>query len=73
MDRENYQYLNWSALVLRYGACTEFVRFGFRNNRESYSARSPFIHSHGYASTDDRTDYFALIRLPSESFMNYPG
>jgi hypothetical protein len=31
------------------------------------------IHSYGYESADDRTDYLALIRLPSEPFMKYPG
>ena len=59
--------------VLRYGATAHFALFGFSKNRTSYSERSPLIHSYGYESADDRTDYLALIRLPSEPFMNYPG
>ncbi len=65
--------LNRLPCVLGYGACVQFVLFGFRKNRTSYSARSPLIHSYGYASADDRTDYLAQFPLNSEPFMNYPG
>ncbi len=59
--------------VFGYGAAGQSVLFGFRKNRASYSPRSSLMHSYRYASADDRTDYLALIRLPSEPFMNYPG
>jgi hypothetical protein len=71
-DRSS-QYLSRLPRVLGYGAAVQFVLFGFRRNRASHSARSPLIHSYGYESAGDRTDYLALIRLPSEPFMNYPG
>jgi len=37
------------------------VLLEFRKIRPSYSARSPLIHSYGYAAADDRTDYFSPI------------
>jgi len=73
MDQKSTQYLNWLRRVLRYGASAQFVLFGFRKNRASYSARSSSIHSYGYASADDRTDSLALFPLKSEPFMKYPG
>ena len=73
MYQEFVQYLKCLRCVLGPGVWVQFVPFGFRKNRASYSARSSLIHSYGYASADDRTDYLALIRLPSEPFMNYPG
>ena len=73
MYQEYSQYLNWLPRVLGYGVAVQFVLFGFRKNRTSYSARSPLIHSYCYASADDRTDYLARFPLNSEPFMNYPG
>ena len=73
MYQKSAQYLKRLRRILGYGASAQFVLFGLRKNRPSYSARSPLIHSYGYASADDRADYLALIRLPSEPFMNYPG
>jgi hypothetical protein len=72
-EQESSQYLNQLPRVFGYGATAQFVLFGFRKNRALYSAQSSLIHSYGYASADDRTDYLALIRLPSEPFVNYPG
>jgi len=72
MDQEYSQYLNWPACESRYGASAQFVLIGCRKNRASYSARSPLIHSYGYASADDRTDYLARFPWKSEPFMNYP-
>ena len=65
--------LNQLPRVLGYGASAPFVLFGFRKNRPSYSARSPLIHSYGYASADDRTDYLAQFPLKSEPFMSFAG
>jgi hypothetical protein len=73
MHQESWQYLNNLAESQMALASAQIVLFGFRINRASYSSRSPLIHSYGYASADDRTDYLALNRLPSEPFMNYPG
>jgi hypothetical protein len=73
MEQEFCQDLNRLACVLGYGACAQFVLFGFRKNRASYSSRSPSIHSYGYESSDDRTDYLVRFPLTSEPFMNYPG
>ena len=73
VEQEYYQDLNRLACVLEYGACTQFVLFGIRKNRASYSSRSSLIHSYGYESSDDRTDYLARFPLKSEPFMNYPG
>ena len=73
MDHEYSHDLKPLPCVFGYGACAQFALFGFRKNRASYSARSSLIHSYGYESADDRTDYLTLIRLPSEPFMNYPG
>ena len=58
---------------LGYGASAQFVLFGSRKYRASYSARSSLMHSYGYASADDCTDYLARFPLASEPFMNYPG
>jgi hypothetical protein len=73
MYQKSAQYLKRLHRVLGYGASAQFVLFGVRKNWALYSVRSPSIHSYGYASVGDRTDYLALIRLPSEPFMNYPG
>jgi hypothetical protein len=73
MHQKSSQYLNSLSRLLGHLASVQFVLFGFRNNRASYSSRSSLIHSYGYASADNRTDSLALIRLPSEPFMNYPG
>ena len=73
MDQESSQYLKQIPRVFSYGASAPFVLFGFRKNRPSYSSRSPLIHSYGYESADDRTDYLARFPLKSEPFMNYPG
>ena len=73
MDPRSTQYLNWLSHLLSHLASVQFVLFGFRKNRASYSARSPLIHSYGYESSDDRTDYLARFPLKSEPFMNYPG
>jgi hypothetical protein len=54
-------------------ASAQFALFGFRKNTASYSARSSLIHSYGYESADDRTDYLAQFPLKPEPFMNYPG
>ncbi len=73
MDQRSSQYLNWLSRILRHLVLVQFVLFGFRKNRASYSARSSLIHSYRYASADDRTDYLARFPLNSEPFMNYPG
>jgi hypothetical protein len=73
MDQKYSQYLNNLSRLLGHVASVRFVLFGFRINRASYSSRSSLIHSYGYESADDRTEYLALIRLPPETFMNYPG
>jgi len=73
MDQDFSRYLNRLPCVLRIGASAQFVLFGIRKNRASYSPRSSLIHSYGYASADDRTDYLARFPLNSEPFMNYPG
>ena len=73
MNQESSQYLNRLPCVLGYGVSVQFVLFEVRKNWASYASRSSLIHSYGYESSDDRTDYLALIRLPSEPFMNYPG
>jgi hypothetical protein len=73
MHQKTAQYLKRLRGVLGYRASAQFVLLGFRTNRPSYSARSPWIHSYGYASVDDRTDYLAQFPLKSEPFMNYPG
>ena len=73
MDEDSSQYLNRLRCVLGYGASAQFVLFGFRKNQASYSPRSSSIHSYGYASPDDRTDYLSQFPLQSESFMKYPG
>ncbi len=73
MDSEYSKSLNRSRHILRVPAPAPYVLFGFRTNRTSYSARSPLIHSYGYASAGDHTDYLARFSLKSEPFMNYPG
>ena len=73
MNLGSAQYFNWLLRVLGYGACAPSVLFEFTKNRASYSARSPLIHSYGYESADDRTDYVARFPVTSEPFMNYPG
>ena len=73
MYQESFQYLNRLPCVLGYGIAVHVVLFGFRENRSSYSSRSPLMHSYGYESSDDRTDYLARFPLNSEPFMNYPG
>ena len=73
MDQEYSHFLKLLPYVFGPGASAQFVLFGFRKNRASYSARSSLIHSYGYASADDRTDYLARFPLKSEPFMNYPG
>ena len=73
MHQESPQYLNQLPRVFGHEAAAQFVLFGFRNNRPLYSARSSLIHSYGYASADDRTDYLARFPLNSKPFMNYPG
>ena len=73
MEREFFQCMNRLSRLLSYFASTRFALFGFTKNRASYSSRSPLMHSYGYASAADRTDYLARFRLRSESFVNYPG
>ena len=73
MCQKSAQYLKRLRRVLGYGASAQFVLFGLRKNRASYSVRSPLIHSYSYESADDRTDYLARFTLKSEPFMNYPG
>ena len=73
MDQESSQYLKRIPVVLRYRGCAQLVLFGFRKNRPSYSARSPLIHSYGYESSGDRTDFLARFSLSFEPFVNYPG
>jgi len=73
MNQKSAQCLNRLPRVLEYGAAAQFVLFGFRRNWASYSARSSLIHSYGYESVDDRTDYLARFPLNSEPFMKYPG
>jgi len=73
MDQKSSQYLNGLPHIPRVLTTVQFVLFQFRANRASYSARSPLIHSYGYASADDRTAYLAQFPLNSEPFMNYPG
>ncbi|MDH3379966.1 MAG: metal-dependent hydrolase, partial [Gammaproteobacteria bacterium] len=73
MSQSSYQYLRWLPRVFGYGATEKFVLFGFRKNRSSYSSRSALIHSYGYASADDRTDYLARFPMNSGPFMKYPG
>ncbi len=73
MHQESPQYLKRIPRVFRYGASAPFVLFGFRKNRPSYSSRSSLIHSYGYASADDRTDYLAQFPLKSEPFMSFAG
>ena len=73
MYQEFLQYLKRLRCVLGPVDWIQFVLFGFRKNRASYSARSSLIHSYGYESVDDRTDSLARIPLNSEPFMNYPG
>ncbi len=73
MHQESPQHLNQLPRDLGYRASAPFVLFGFRKNRPSYSSRSPLIHSYGYTSADDRTDYLARFPPNSEPFMNYPG
>ena len=72
MDQAYSHYLKPLPDVFEYRACAQFVLFGFRKNPASYSARSPLIHSYGYVSACDRTDYLARFPLNSEPFMNYP-
>ena len=73
MDQEFSQYLSWLPSVCGYGATAQYVLFGFRKNRASYSSRSPLIHSYGYEPAGDRTDSLSRFPLTSEPFMNYPG
>ena len=73
MYYKSSQYLNPIRHVLGYRTSVQFVLFGFSKNRASYSPRSPLMHSYGYASADDRTDYLARFPLKSEPFMKYPG
>ena len=73
MHQESSQYLNSLSHQLGHVASIRFVLFGFRKNRTLYSARSSLIHSYGYESADDRTDYLARFPLNSEPLMNYPG
>jgi hypothetical protein len=73
MYQKSGQYLKRLRRVLGCRTCAQFVLFGFSKNRASYSMRSSSIHSYGYASADDRTDYLARFPLKSEPFMNYPG
>ncbi len=73
MIQELSQYMNRLPRVCRFVTTVQFVLFGFTKNRASHSARSPLIHSYGYASADDRTDYLARFPLKSEPFMKYPG
>ena len=73
MNLGSAQYFNWLLCDLGYGAYAPSVLFEFTKNRASNSARSPLIHSYGYASAYDRTDCFTRFPLKSEPFMNYPG
>ena len=73
MYHRSTQYLNRLHRISEYRAPAPIVLFELRKNRTSYSPRSPLIHSYGYASADDRTDYLARFPLNSEPFMNYPG
>ena len=73
MYEKSLQYLNSLLCVSGYGAAAQFVLFGFRGNRASYSSRSSLIYSYGYVSADDRTDYLTRFPLKSEPFMKYPG
>ena len=73
MYQKSAQYLKQLPHFLGYGTCAPSVLFGFGTNLASYPARSSLIHSYGYASEDNRTDYLAQYPLKSESFMNNPG
>jgi hypothetical protein len=73
MGQEFSRYLNRLPFVLGYGACAQFVLFGFRKNRVLYSARRSLIYSSGYESAVDRTGYLARFRLSSEPIVKYPG
>jgi hypothetical protein len=73
MHQKSLPYLNSLSRLLGHLASVRFVLFGFRRNRASYSSRSSLIHSYGYASADNRTDYLARFPWKFEPFMNYPG
>jgi hypothetical protein len=73
MQQKSSQYLDSLSRLLGHVASVRFVLFGFRKNRALYSSRSSLIHSYGYESADDRTDYLTRFPLKSEPFMNYPG
>ena len=73
MYQESCPYINQLLRVLEPGSGVQFVLFEVRKDRPSYSLRSSLIHSYGYASADDRTDYLARFPLKSEPFMQYAG
>jgi len=73
MYQQSCPYIDQLLRVLEPRPGVQLVLFGFRKNRPSYSSRSPLIHSYGYASADDRTDYLARFPLNSEPFMQYAG
>jgi len=73
MYQESCPYINQLLRVLRPGSGVQFVLFEVRKNRPSYSLRSSLIHSYGYASAGDRTDYLARFPLNFEPFMQYAG
>ena len=50
-----------------------FVLFGFRLHVASQLARSPLIHSDGYASAGDHSNCIATYTLIPEPFMKYAG
>lgn len=73
MNQEASQFLNRLPCVLRSRVSAQFVLFGFRKNRASYSVRSSLIQCYGYESVDDRTDDLARYSLTSEPLMDDLG
>ena len=73
MYHQSCPYINQLLGVLEPGPGVQSVLFEVRKNRPSYSSRSSLIHSYGYASAGDRTDYLARFPLNSEPFMQYAG
>ena len=43
------------------------------NSLASHFERTPLIHSHGYASTDERPGCLASLSHKSRYVMQYPG
>ena len=73
MNPKVSQIMNRLTGILGNKVSVQIVLFEARENRASYSSRSPLIHSYGYESSDDRTDSLARFPLNSEPFVNYPG